>query len=272
MSDFYATLGLDRGAGPDEIKQAYRRMAAKHHPDKGGDTAEFQKIQQAYETLSDPHKKQQYDNPNPFGPGGQGGPGGFHFNFGGAPGGFQFHTQGFDINDIFGQMFGHNPFRNNAATYRTAIAVTLEQVYKGDEHIINLNSPQGPKTIKVQIPQGIPDGTVLKYDNIIPNATLLVEFRIQPNDKFERQGNHLLSVHEINILDLIVGGSFKFTTISGRVLDVIVNPRTQPGAKMRLSGEGMTYQGQTGDQYILLKPFVPDIIDSRILDAIRQHK
>ena len=72
--EHYQTLGVDRNASPDDIKKAYRRLAGQHHPDKGGDTATFQKIQQAYETLSDPQKKQEYDNPNPFGgmPGGGG--------------------------------------------------------------------------------------------------------------------------------------------------------------------------------------------------------
>ena len=102
--DYYKTLGVNRNASPDEIKKAYRKMAAQHHPDKGGDTATFQKIQEAYDTLSDPQKKHQFDNPNPFG----------NMNFhnqGGTPFGFQFHQQSFNINDIFGQMFGQQGHR-----------------------------------------------------------------------------------------------------------------------------------------------------------------
>ena len=65
MTDYYNTLGVHRGADQDEIKQAFRRMAAQHHPDRGGDTATFQEVQAAYATLSDPEKRQQYDNPQP---------------------------------------------------------------------------------------------------------------------------------------------------------------------------------------------------------------
>jgi DnaJ-class molecular chaperone len=63
MSDYYNILGLSRGASDDDIKASYRKLARQHHPDKGGDKEFFQKIQEAYETLSDSSKKQQYDNP-----------------------------------------------------------------------------------------------------------------------------------------------------------------------------------------------------------------
>jgi curved DNA-binding protein CbpA len=60
--DHYQTLGVAKNATPDEIKKAYRKLAAQHHPDRGGDTAQFQKIQQAYDILSDPAKRAQHDN------------------------------------------------------------------------------------------------------------------------------------------------------------------------------------------------------------------
>lgn len=61
MRDFYEVLGVDRTASPEEIKAVYRKLASKHHPDKGGDTAEFQTIQKAYEVLSDAEKRANYD-------------------------------------------------------------------------------------------------------------------------------------------------------------------------------------------------------------------
>lgn len=64
--DYYQILGVDRNADTKEVKKAYRRLASKHHPDKGGDENKFKEIQAAYETLSDPQKKEAYDNPNPF--------------------------------------------------------------------------------------------------------------------------------------------------------------------------------------------------------------
>ena len=70
MTDHYATLGVPRTATAADIKQAFRRLASQHHPDKGGDTAKFQAIQAAYATLGDEQKRAEYNNPRPqFGPG-----------------------------------------------------------------------------------------------------------------------------------------------------------------------------------------------------------
>lgn len=265
--DYYQTLGIAKNASQDDIKKAYRRMAGIHHPDKGGDTATFQKIQEAYETLSDPQKKQEYDNPNPFGQGGHmGGMGGF-------PGGFQFHMNGFNMGDIFGQMFGgpQGGFRQQP-NYRTTVWVTLEQVYSGSEQVLQFQSQTGFETVKIQIPKGVDNGTTIRYDNVIKDGTLLVEFRVHPNRNFEREGPHLYSTREISVFDLIIGSTFKFTTISGKTLEVKVNPKTQPGSTMRLAGEGLPFNGGFGDQMILLKAVIPDRIDSRITDSILQSK
>ena len=62
--DHYTTLGVSKTASPEEIKKAYRKLASQHHPDKGGDTVMFQKIEEAYRALSDPNLKEQYDNPS----------------------------------------------------------------------------------------------------------------------------------------------------------------------------------------------------------------
>ena len=267
MSDHYKTLGVDRNASPDDIKKAYRRLAGQHHPDKGGDTATFQKIQQAYETLSDPEKKQQYDSPNPFGGGMPGG--GFHHGF---PGGFQFN-HAFDINDIVGQMFGgRGPFGGGGfqQQYRTTVWVSLEQVYSGGEQILQMNGPNGPSTIKVDIPKGIENGATLRYDNLITNGILLVEFRVHPHQLYDRVGQNLQSVKRISVLDLIVGTEFEFLTISGKTFTVKVKPGTQPDSTLRISGQGLPFMDEqgNGDQLILIKPFIPDKIDKQITDSI----
>lgn len=260
MSDHYQTLGVAKNATPDDIKKAYRRLAGIHHPDKGGDTAEFQKIEEAYRILSDPEKRRQYDNPNPF----NNQPGGF-------PGGFHFNMNGFDMNDIFSQMFG-GPRRPQMPSYRTAIFIHLEQAYRGEEHVMTLNTHNGPVTVKIQIPKGVVDGSVIRYNDLIKDAILLIEFRIHPNSRFERDGPNLYSVKDVNIFDLIVGSSLVFETISGKKLEVTIPPKTQPGHKLRLAGEGMPHGPGYGDQYILLKPFIPDTIDKRITDSILQFR
>jgi DnaJ-class molecular chaperone len=264
--DHYKTLGVTRNASPDDIKKAYRKLAGQHHPDKGGDTAMFQKIQEAYETLSDPQKKQQHDNPNPFG--------GMNFGHqGGNPFNFQFHqsTTTFDMNDVFGQMFGqgHGHRQPQKPQYRTTIAITLEQVYNGDEQVLQFNDLGNNSTVKIQIPRGIENGATLKYEQLIKDAILFVEFRILPHQRFQRNGHELVTEHSISVLELITGTSFKFTTISGKTLDVTVKPQTGPNSTLRIPGEGLPKQHGFGDQMIVLRPYMPDIIDKTIIDAIK---
>lgn len=123
MADYYQTLGLGKSASAEEIKRAYRKLAHQHHPDKqGGDEKKFKEINEAYQVLSDPKKREQYDR---FGPsfaqgfGGQGGRGfdGFDFSdiFSGR-GGSAFGGDIEDIFDMFGGVFGGSPFGGRART------------------------------------------------------------------------------------------------------------------------------------------------------------
>ena len=265
MTDYYSTLGVGKNADADEIKKAYRKLAGKHHPDKGGDTATFQKIEEAYRILSDPNQRQQYDNPmmqgNPF----QGFPGG----------GFQFNMNGFNMDEMFGQMFRqHNQHHQQQNTYRTSYWISLEQAYKGGEEMLKLQTPTGLHMVKVNIPKGVPDGGQVRYEKVVDSSDLIVEYRIHPHLQYERKMNDLHSNHSISVLDLIVGTTIKFTTMGGKTLDVTVQPMTQPFMHLKLAGHGMPIQGTNayGDQIILLKPFIPDNIDSRITDSILQSK
>jgi len=266
MADHYQTLGVAKNASPDDIKKAYRKLASQHHPDKGGDTARFQEIQTAYDTLSDPQKRQQYENPMP-----QGNPFG-----GGMPGGFNFNFNGTDFNDIFGQVFKqhHQRHPNQQQAYRTSVHITLEQSYSGGAMPLKLQTHNQIHAVNIDIPKSITDGGQVKYDNLIPDGSLIVEFRVQPHLKFERRGMDLVCNQSVSILDLIVGGSFEFTTISGRTLEVRIPPKTQPYMNLKIAGEGMPITGSTifGDQIILIKPFVPDMIDDEITQSILRSK
>lgn len=262
--DHYQTLGISKTASLDEIKKAYRKLASQHHPDKGGDTATFQKVEEAYRILSDPQKKQEYDNPSrPF-----------PFQDFGQPGGFSFNFNGFDINDLFGQMFNQQGQHRHNQSFRTSIWVTLEQVYNGGDQVLRVQTNAGVQFLNVKIPKGIQDGSHVRYDNLIPNSSLIVEFRISPHLKFERRMNDLYCNHSISVLDLIVGSKFSFTTISGKTFEVVVPPKTQPYMHLKIQGQGLPVlnSDQYGDQIILLKPFIPDIIDSSITDSILNSK
>ena len=260
--DHYQTLGVAKTATPDEIKKSYRKLASQHHPDKGGDTSTFQKIEEAYRILSDPNQRQQYDTPQ-----------------------HQFHGFGSDTNfnnvnlgDLFAQMFGqagHPQHRQQQPhVFRTVIHITLEQAFNGDTQNVRLQTPMGTHAINVSIPKGIQDGGQVRYEKIIEGASLMVEFRIQPHLKYDRKFNDLYTNHSISVLDLIVGTTFEFTTLSGKTLEVRVPPKTQPFMQLKIASQGMPIHGTTqyGDQIILLKPFIPDIINSEITESILRSK
>jgi DnaJ-class molecular chaperone len=103
---------------------------------------------------------------------------------------------------------------------------------------------------------------------------LLVEFVVANDLKFDRKGNDLYANHTISVLDLIVGTSFEFTTISGKKVNVHVRPKTQPYMQLKLPNHGMPIKGTPtfGDQLILIKPIIPDNIDQSIIDAIMRSK
>jgi DnaJ-class molecular chaperone len=261
--DHYAVLGVPKTATSDEIKKAYRKLASQHHPDKGGDTVKFQEIQTAYAILSDPEKRQQYDNPAP--PNMQGFPGGFSFNMG----------PGMDINEIFGQMFNQQfGQRQHRQVYRTQVVISLLDAYTGTNKILELNTNNDKKVIDIKVPKGVNSGDQLRYDNVIDGASLLIEFNVMPDLRFERRGPDLLCNFNIDVLDLIVGTNIEFVTISGKKLNVTIKPKTQPYMQIKLSGQGMPIPNSNnyGDQYILLKPYIPDNISTEIVDTILRNR
>ena len=258
--DHYSTLGVKKNASPEEIKKAYRRLANQHHPDKGGDASKFQKLQEAYSTLSDPQKKAAYDNPQP--------------QFGGFQGGFG----GFDgfPNDIFSQFFGggFHHRRNQKQVVQIPIEVSLYDAYHGGEKTLQLNTSEGIKTITIKIPKGVDTGNQVQYDNVIDSVILVINFNVIRDSKFERNGQHLLSKQNISVLDLIVGTTITIKTISGKELNVVIKPNTQPNSQIRVSGHGMPIvnTNQYGDYYLIVNPIIPENINQEIIDAIVRNK
>lgn len=253
--DHYQTLGVSKNATPDEIKKAYRKLASQHHPDKGGETAMFQKIEEAYRVLSDPKQRQQYDSPHP--------------QFRGHPGGFE----GFDINEIFGHFFrqhaAHQP--RPETTYRTFVPLTLEQIHKGGEHVLQLMINGKQEVVKIEIPDNADNGVSYRY-GIRENTTLLVEFRVVTHPKFEKRGYDLYSTQEVDILDFITGTSFQFVNIGEKTFEVTVKPKTIPGTLIKLAGQGLRKGAGFGDQYILLKPYYSDKITDAVINRVNELK
>lgn len=260
--DYYAVLGVAKNATSDDIKKAYRKLASQHHPDKGGDTSKFQQIQEAYSVLSDDQKRKMYDNP----PNQQQGFGGFSTN----NQNFSFNN----FNDIFGQIFNNRGFGYAKQVVRTSIMLSLQDAYYGASKILELNTQDGKKVIDIKVPPGVNNGDQMRYENIIDQATLIVEFVISPDLRFERRNQDLYCNVSISVLDLITGSQIEFVTISGKTLQVNIKPKTQPYMYIKIQGHGMPIinSNNYGDQYLLLKPFIPDNIDQEIIDSILRTK
>jgi len=197
VKDYYQTLGISRGASEKEIRQAYRRLARKHHPDVNpSDKAaesKFKEISEAYEVLNDSEKRAKYDRygdawqhvgtgapgagfqgqPGGFGTGGAGGPGfeGFHFETGGPTVG-----EDVDLGGLFERFFGGGVRAGRTGTRQQArrarrgedveqpVEVTLDEAYRGATRLLQVATADGSSTkrLEVKIPPGVQNGSRIR--------------------------------------------------------------------------------------------------------------
>jgi DnaJ-class molecular chaperone len=260
QKNYYDVLGIPKTATADEIKQAYRRLAHQHHPDKGGDTEKFQEIEEAYRTLGSAEKRAQYDNPNPF--------------FGSGPGaGWSQASAHFNMDDIF-SIFGQGAQRQRRNHVRMAMWITLTEAAQGVSKTLNVGTSMGSSTVQISVPKGIDNGDNVQYTGVAPGGLdLVVNFRIHPDPRWQRDGLNLYTEQKISVWDLILGTDIEVSTISGAKIVMRVPPNTQPGTTMRVRGHGMpNNQDQAGDCFVRLAAELPQTIAPEIVAAIQQHR
>jgi len=259
--DHYQTLGVGRDADASAIKKAYRKLASKHHPDKGGNPEEFKRVQEAYDTLSDPQKRSQYDNPNPF------------EGFGGDPFG-----GGNPFGDIFKDIFGgRHRQREQNFDAQTDIVLPLEEVYNGSTQRINV----GTGMIDIKIPKGVQEGTRFtlhgkgpQQDPNLPPGNLFVRVRYQPHREFAKNGNDLIGIIQIDYFDALVGANIDVRHISGRMLSVTIPALTEPNSRLKLRGEGFTDPRNSivGDFLLQVEVIPPDSLSHEHANLIQRIK
>ena len=274
--DYYSTLGLNRSASDAEIKKAYRSMAMKHHPDRGGDEKKFKEIEEAYRTLSDPDKKQIFDmggDPNHQGGGfqhqGRGNPFEFHFNSG------NFH----DINDIFG--FGRRQQRRNAS-FNVNIEITLEDVLTGKDINAEVGMPgRGKKIVNISIPPGIEHGQQIRYQGMgdnsmsdVPAGDLLVNVIIRPHSIFRREGSNIIYDTTISAWDAILGTNLEIISLDNKTLNITIPPGSQPETVLSCRGEGVPHMQSRlrGNLLIRIKVSIPKNLTVEQLEKIKSIK
>ncbi len=287
--DYYKTLGVAKDASAKEIKQAFRRLARKHHPDvnPGDRSAEatFKEVNEAYEVLGDPASRKKYDELGAnwrqyeqAGPG-AGAPWG-------APGGASYRTMtpeemeemfgggGSPFSDFFNAFFGGQTDGGRRARHSTRgrarrqeaveydIALDLEAALGG--RVERVTVPGDGRTLEVRIPAGVSDGTRLTAGD------LRLRVRLKPHPRFERQGRDLTTQVAVPLPTAVLGGPVEVTTLAGSRLTVKVPPGTQPGQRLRVKGHGLPAPGtpdDRGDLYVAVGVRVP----SALSDEARAH-
>lgn len=271
----YEVLGVSRSASAEEITKAYRKLAQQYHPDRNaGDpaaVAKFKEVNNAYEVLSDPQKKQMFDATGQVGgaggfPGGAGGfPGGpqmdpqaaeelFRNMFGGAggaPGG------GFDFGSVFGGGGGKRAGGKRAGSrsrppedVESDVRVPFLLAANGGNVSITVSG----REIDVRIPAGIEEGKKLRVPaSATGSVDVYLKVLIDPHPYFKREGNDVLLEVPISAAEAILGGKVDVPTLNGDTLTVKVPAGTSSGARVRLKGKGIA----GGDQFLVFKVVVP---------------
>ncbi|MCX7956008.1 MAG: DnaJ domain-containing protein [Patescibacteria group bacterium] len=271
--DYYEILGVSKNATDEEIKAAYRRQALKWHPDRNKSpeaTEKFKQINQAFEVLSNPQKRQMYDQygESAFKSGAEGYSGGQYYqqgpfrvytNFGGDSfQGFDFDFEGFsDPFDIFEQFFGFSSSFSSRKRKRRDIyetTLTFDEAVNGVKKDIVVKGEK--KTIK--IPAGVDEGMKIRFSDF----DLLIH--VKPHPFFKRQGQDIYFEKEISYSQAVLGAIVDVPTINGTI-KIKVRPGTQSGTTVRLKGQGILHPQSyhKGDQYVVFKINVPSRISSK---------
>ncbi|AKL64418.1 MULTISPECIES: DnaJ C-terminal domain-containing protein [Streptomyces] len=293
--DYYEALGVSRSASQDEIQQAYRKLARRHHPDVNKDPGaeeRFKDLNEAYGVLSDPKNRARYDRfgedfrqiPEDFdervaagaGDGFRGrttaGDGGPRVRYTGF--GDDFGAEGIDIEDLFGSMFGAGAARGGVpgADQEAELALTVEEAYRGGRRTVTLAGPTGqPRRYKVDVPPGVTDGQRIRLageggrgSGDAAAGDLYLRVRIQPHPRFRLDGRDVHVQVPVAPWEAALGATVPVPTPGGGTAKVTVPAGSSSGRRLRLRGEGMPNpRGADGDLYAELRIVVPPTLGDR---------
>lgn len=292
--DFYQVLGVKRDATPAEIKQAYRKLAHKYHPDVAKtDQAEekFKDVAEAYATLKDPDKRAAYDtlgqhrSGEEFVP-----PREWQQEFNGQGGEFS----DVDLADMLAAFAAarHASEREHAQRprpgqdYEIPIPITLEQIYTGAETDVNVSLPEYDarglvhhvsKTFTVRIPKGAADGQRLRLPkkggqgfNGGKAGDLYLVMNIQPHNLYRVSGQDLYIDLPLTPWEAVLGAPIQIPTLGGLV-EMQIPAGTAATKKLRLAKRGLpSASGAMGDLYAVVRIDVPKSLTARERELFTQ--
>lgn len=292
FKDYYAELGVVPDADDQTIKQAYRKLAREYHPDArpGDGKAEerFKAINAAYQTLSDPEKRQKYDmlrrwqqhgNASGSDAGqGQYGPNTRFYTSNVSPEDLEELFGDGPFADMFSSMFGqtgsgHTPRPRRGRDREVLIEITLEEAFRGTTRSLQV----GESRIEARIPRGVYTGSRVRIAGQGspgsaggPPGDLYLVIQIQAHPQFERVGHDLETSIAVDFYTAAVGGKVRVPTLDGTV-SLKIPPRTQAGKTFRLSGKGMPRLDkphERGDLYTRIQITLPEALSEDELAAL----
>jgi len=289
--DYYKIMGVDKTATQKEIKDAFRKLARKYHPDLNPNNKDaeekFKEINEANEVLSKEENRKKYDQygkdwkhaeefekrrqqqqaqEQSYGQGSTGG-----------------EFSGQDFSDYFESMFGtgrSSPRQGGSAKFKgqdfnAELHLDFEAAYETHQQILNVNNEK----IRLTIPAGVENGQVIKIKdkggkgiNGGPNGNLYITFIIKNHSKFKRNGNNLYADADVDLYTALLGGEVIVDTFKGKA-KVQIKPETQSGIKLKLSGKGFPvykHDGKFGDLILTLQIKLPTSLSEQEITLFKE--
>jgi curved DNA-binding protein len=260
MQDYYSILGVSSDSSQGDIKKAYRNLAKQHHPDKGGDEKLFKDITEAYETLGDEKKRQNYDYKR-------------NMSNGSAFDDF-FKSFNGDFANMFNNAYGHS---SRGMDVRLTINLDILEVYHGTTKNINI----GYEDFNVRIPKGIKHGARLSLkgkgqphpaNSLAPRGDIIVTIQHKPNADLIVNGDDIWIDSSVHPLDLLTGTTAEIKTPIHQ-MNIKIPENSYEGKVLRIPGKGMPIYNTSehGNLMIKLRTQIPRLSDEQ-LEIIKKAK